>query len=68
MDTDNLATIFAPSIFRPLDQTMADMIVTMNMQSQFLGSLLRNMPFPPWGTPDDENYQESGRVHFCWEK
>lgn len=58
MDEDNLATIFAPSIFRPTGQTMADMIVTMSMQSQFLCNLLRYMTFPPWGSPDDEDFGE----------
>ncbi|ELR20003.1 RhoGAP domain containing protein [Acanthamoeba castellanii str. Neff] len=59
MDEDNIATIFAPSIFRQTGLSMADMVVTMNLQGQFLTNLLHGMHFPPWGSPDDEAYNPS---------
>ena len=63
MDEDNIATIFAPSIFRQTGLSMADMVVTMSLQSQFLTNLLHGMHFPPWGSPDDETYNPSTRHH-----
>lgn len=63
MDDDNIATIFAPSIFKQTGMSMADMVVTMNLQSQFLTNLLHGLHFPPWGSPDDESYNPGTHHH-----
>lgn len=58
MDEYNIATIFAPSVFKQTATSTADMIIDMKMQSQFLTNLLRDMEFPDWGLPDDDDEKD----------